>query len=249
MPAAVDVTLALSVVVPPIVAELGFTVTLVVVAGCGNTVRVVVPLEAPKSEFWAKLAVIVSTPTVNPFWVFTVSVMVDAPPETKRSSKTKPVLVFRVTYPFGSAEPGAVKVTVKLAGLFNITEAGATVTEAVVGIAVTCKEVVPLEAAKLVSPLYIAVIEFVPGGSQLAELAVMESVAMPLKSWAVPNIELKAVVLNVMVPLGVPAAVDVTVAVNVVVPPAVNELGEAETAVVVAGNGSTVRVVVPLEEA
>lgn len=53
---------------------------------------------------------------------------------------------------------------VKFAGLFNITEAGATVTVVVTGIAVTCKEVVPLEAAKLVSPLYIAVIEFVPGG-------------------------------------------------------------------------------------
>jgi hypothetical protein len=77
----------------------------------------------------------------------------------------------------------------------------------------------------------------------------MESAAVPLESEAVPSSELKAVVLNVMVPLGVPAAVDVTVAVNVVVPPAVNELGEAETVVVVAGKGSTVRLVVPLEEA
>jgi len=81
----------------------------------------------------------------------------------------------------------------------------------------------------------------------LAELAVMESVAVPLESGAVPNRELKAVVLNVMVPLGVPAPVDVTVAVNVVDPPAVNELGEAETVVVVAGRGSTVKIVVPLE--
>jgi len=79
-------------------------------------------------------------------------------------SKTRPELVFRVTYPNGWTEPGAVKVMVKFAGLFNITEAGATVTVVVTGIAVTCKEVVPLEAAKLVSPLYIAVIEFVPGG-------------------------------------------------------------------------------------
>jgi hypothetical protein len=44
VPGAVDVTFAVSVVMPPIVTELGVAVTTVVVAGWGMTVNVVVPL-------------------------------------------------------------------------------------------------------------------------------------------------------------------------------------------------------------
>jgi hypothetical protein len=51
VPGAVDVTFAVSVVMPPIVTELGVAVTTVVVAGWGMTVNVVVPLEAAKFQF------------------------------------------------------------------------------------------------------------------------------------------------------------------------------------------------------
>jgi hypothetical protein len=51
------------------------------------------------------------------------------------------------------------------------------------------------------------------------------------------------------IPLMVPLPVEVTVAVKFVVPPAVNELGEAVTVVVVDGVSTTVSVVVPLDAA
>lgn len=75
VPDVLETTLAVNVVVPPVITEPGDAVTVVVVAGCGITVSVVVPLEAVKFPVALKLAVMVSVPTANPFCVFTAMLL------------------------------------------------------------------------------------------------------------------------------------------------------------------------------
>jgi hypothetical protein len=89
--------------------------------------------------------------------------------------------------------------------------------------------VVEVLPAKLASPVYTAVIEWLPVASALVvNVAAAEAFNAPVPSVVAPS-------LNVTLPVGVPAIVEVIVAVNVTDCPNVDGLTDEMTAVTVAG--------------
>jgi hypothetical protein len=123
----------------------------------------------------------------------------------------------------------------------TVTEDGLALIEVCVGSLLTTRLVVPFDPANTVSPEYVPEIESVPIGAavELHEPLPFDNVAV--QSGVEP-------VENVTDPLGVPVAVDVTVAEYVTETPTVTGLGLAPIEVCV-GSLLTTRLVVPVDPA
>ena len=131
---------------------------------------------------------------------FKAPVPIEAPPSR---NVTVPVVV---PAPGAAAETVAVNVTDCPNTMGFADEVTAVVVLSLLTVCVRGADVLP---AKLASPPYTAVIEWVPTVSAVvANVAIAEPFSVPVPSVLAPS-------LNVTVPVGVPAEVDVTVAVNI----------------------------------
>lgn len=137
------------------------------------------------------------------------------------------------TVPVGVTAEALVTVAVKVTGWPAVAGFNEEVTVVLVGAMVTlCVSAAEVLAAKLASPLYVALIVCTP-----AIRSGMENVACPALSVPVPIAAAPS--KNVTVPVGVPGELSVTVAVKVTVWPAVAGFSEEVTAVLV-GTPTTV---------
>jgi hypothetical protein len=209
----------------------------------------VLPVEAPSVAFPAYVAVIEFEPTLNPFAALAITLLsVAIPPETVAVPNVA-LPIAKVTVPV--MVPGMVELTEAVSPIVppSVAEVGEAVTVVVVAAGPgTVSVVLPIEAAKIPPPPKVAVIVFEPAINPVAGLtAALFSVASPPETAAVPKVVVP--IEKVTVPVMVPAVVELTEAVNAVVPPSATKFGEAMTVVVVGTGSDTDMVEVPVEVA